>query len=426
MLTLCNSMTSLVIFLILFVMYISVSSDEDWQQNAPYQVHAFAVRRNENSGIFERDKATPIPATLVMDTIDTSRIDHAGTKAAALTGMNCATESGSRCSCYARIVSAVLAEQRAALDAGDITWPKTWEKILTESEACTLMSASWEIRVWDYTSKVLLGTLIWWAFSTSIVAFHLFLDWEVDDWFYKGLVLVLGILLPAGLGGYLVFSEEGLLSPWFILFVTMIVLHIVLKFFIHFALGARNDDEESKVSAAAEFDKKNVMASLTAFAVVAAARLSQLFSGSNDTDDANHIMITAFGIGLLSIGLRLLCGALEVFEIDFKNDGRQGPVQKKALDHRKAIIFSGQWLWGLSIMLGLMLTATIPLDSGDGLVEGSVLSKFALGLIVAALVLQYPQLTSSHNQWLALQVLEGLARFIAFGTTIIYCVTGNQ
>lgn len=425
MITLCNSITSLVIFLILFVMYISVSGDEDWQKNAPYEVRGYAVRRNADAGVFERDAKKPVPGTMVMDTIDTARIDHAKTKEAVLAGMGCASETGSRCSCYTGVVDATLASKRTALDDGSTTWAKTWKAIIADSETCAQMSASWELHVWESSAKVLLGTLVWWSFSTAIVAFHLFLDWEVDDWFYKGLVLLFGILLPAGLGGFIVYSEEGLTSTWFLLFVTFIAQHVFLKIFIHFSLGARNDDQPNKNTAAAEFDKKNVMASLTAFAVVAAARLSQLFSGANDTDEAKNITTTAIAIGLLSISLRLLCGSLEVFEADFKKDGPDTRAKRAAFDHRKAIVFSGQWIWSFAVVLGLLLTATIPLDSGDGLVEGSVLSKFALGLVVAALVLQFPGLTSSHNQWLSLQVLEGLARLVAFGTTIIYCVTGK-
>lgn len=418
--TFANSVLSLVIFCVLSIIYSTSSADKDWKLNSPYQMHSFALRRDKTSGIFERDPAKPLIAGPVKSGATSLPFN---TTEALLIAMNCTEIVGSRCLCYLDATQGMMTTHLPKVDSAQTTWGKLWEALLVETEPCYEMSAAWQVRVWDSESKVLLGTLAWWAFSTAIVSVHIFIDWEITDWLYKGLVLVCCVLVPAGVGGYIIFKEEGAMSLWFMTFCAFLVQHLFYRIFIHLGLSGRNNSYSEKQKMVQDFDKRCVMASLTAFAVLAAARLSQIFSGTNDTDETGHIAGVAIAIGVLGIGLRLICGALESFDDEHGSNGKG--QQADANEHRKGLVFAAQWLWMFVLMLALLLITTLPLDAGDGLVEGCALSKFALGLVIAAIVLQYPRLTSSHTQWMALQVLEGLARLIAFGVTLIYCVTGK-
>lgn len=406
-----NLFASLVLVTALSVTYYSVSSDSEWQNNSPYEIQSFEIHRSENTGVFQRDSPPSISNNEV----------KSKAKELFLHQMNCHQETCSRCDCYTKVVSDEIDSKTTSEQ-----YSAVWDRVIENSKSCEQLSSAWQIKVPDHTSKVLLGTLAWLIFSTAIITMHLLVEYSHDsldaagkpkhpDWRYFSFVSLLLIFI-IGLGCILIYNEEGMNSYWFVLFVGLLSLHVLMRLFIRISIMYfRQETTADKKMMLAEFAKKQVMGSMTTFAIVAAARLTQLFSGSNNAEYAMNIVAVSLFVGGCSVTLRLICASISMIDT--------AKSESKKAD-RPALVFAGQWVWALSIILGIMLISTIPLNSGGGLVEGSIIFKFSLGLLVTSLVLQYPCLLDNRHQWMALQTLEFMARLIAFGTCVVYCSTG--
>jgi len=357
------------------------------------------------------------PVTEVAGSSITIRLD--ATKAAMLNAMNCKLPLGARCACYDNVITSVLQASYVSYTTGSTTWPAIWSSIIDNSERCTQMSSNWEVHVWDTSSKVLLGVVVWWAFSVSLIVNHLVHDSKRNSLprFYWR---VIGAVLPSAAALYLVWmEEETLASIWFILYIASIVAYFGLYRLISYTLLYRADKSQVKDEALHEFHKKLMVAMLTAFSIIAATRLAQLFSGNNNCDDTMHFLLTALVIAFFSITLRMMCAELEFWDREFPAGSQK---TRYTSEFRAVIKFSAYWIWLLLFALGVLLLTAMPLDNGDSLLEGAVLFRFVLALLVGVLFLQRPEFATTHNQWLLLQFFEGVARLIAFGATIVYCV----
>jgi hypothetical protein len=430
----CNAFVSLIVFVILFFIFLQKADDSEWKQQTPSQIYGFYLDRSENSSQFDLQQLKAATASTPEWNSNTVEQEvYLGL----LEEMRCKTHEVSqvtlyesaKCKCFGQLIHENINIKRADMLSGQVSWKAVRNSILDNAdEKCKRYSVAYEMEIDKEPSSILLGIVVWWGFATIILAYHLYADWDENDWLYRGSILLFFILAPVGMTSYLVLGVENWQNMWFFLFAGFFLQYFTLKMFLNYVYKFRNDDRNNKRKVKQLFNKKVAMASLTAFALAVTSRMSVLLSGRNYLMESLNVTTTAAAIALYSIALRLICGSLETLDQFIVKELQTNQTTVKNVvgmmqDFRKSLVFSAQWVWSICIIVAIMLVSVIPFDHGDGIVECSILAKFSLGLIAVAIALQFPAMMSTSNQWLSLQLIEFAARIFAFVVFIIYTTT---
>eukprot|EP00961_Rhodomonas_salina_P213796 2887469-Rhodomonas_salina.1 len=333
--TLINTAVS-TILLVLIVLFYIINADEKWAMRSPGEITMTTYKRNPKAGIFTPNKDVyPARQTKQVGTqtvVDTQKMAKEWAEEIQCYQYNEDNEmfdSGPRCQCLVQKFVTFYAS--ASLTVG--SQKASWERFLKEIPSCKYRSTSWELEVHNQKNKTWMGVVAWWTFSIVIMSIHVLFDWDWTDWLKVVGFVIFFLLVPLGVGCFVIYLQEGL-SIWIFMIAVQVVIFFVLYIVVDRALTYRVNVHDGHVS---EYKRKLMMSALIMFAFIANTIITQQFSGRNEITERNAGIGLSICIGLVSIAMRLINEALE------ENDRLMVKDKSPTAElYRKSILFCGQ------------------------------------------------------------------------------------
>lgn len=419
-LALINGCISFVVFIVVAFWYMARRGDVAWEARVPYASQISTFTRNSTD--LNISPKIPIPTFN-----DNGRINWDDMTLQFLTSHKCnlREHQSPQCDCLYKVFSRNM-EPHDSINSSNVVARYTGYK--KHSVECKHMRGNFNTVFvkGDFTSPFDIA-LFWWGIATLSHLYAAQSSYGSSKPVSRILRVGMAVVFGVGMALFLTASYNKL---WYtILFSVMPVASMLfISFFTLLCDYARPEAKHHWYSWSTVVGSSFETGIITCVGLAASHRLMLLFSGRNDTDENQATLCFAVITGLCSTMVNMFNYSISDMN-DFINRMREKERMtennlKPMMSSLQAISFSAQWMWIITVTLGLTLTFMYPLQPLQHYSTQMYAAKAAVGLWCMFFVLQIPlrHFRMGYEilqEYTIFHVVEFLARSMVMGVIVV-------